>query len=559
MKIPKIYFLIPVWGEEYTKMFLEISLLSFLSPGNLGAFRAKPVGHKFKIYTTKEDKPLIKQSMAYQKLAEIMTVELHLIDDWVAQYRAGKLNQYDVVTLCHSQGIKDANADKAAYVPFGSDFIFADGSYANVLKIAASGKRLIVAGGYRAKSKPLFQILKEKFVLPDGTISISSRELVKHSYENIHPESEKLFWESKEFFSGGPAFLYWDVPGEGILQRGIHLQPIFINPVTRDVQLEPSLGMAIDGHDFMMKVVPDIKDIHIVTDSDEIFGVSFTGDAPGSPAGERNIFELAIWIHKHMSPLHSKFMKPKIRFHTGEISPKWDMIEEDSENVLEYLNKYINVFNDTPDFKRSMELFRIERKNWQEELDQRDAKIHEQKNALKDREDKIGERDEKIDKQHTLIRNLLLEDAYIHNLLAVELFKQNRLDEAEKKLLRAIELHPGFIDAHLNLANIYGPSRLKQAIEQLKEALKIKPKELSIWVNLIQILVNAGEKNLAMKYLPKANELESDDFQAVSALGELALKLGNHEISGQIYQRLVRLQPTHPEVLKFKNALAIAE
>lgn len=59
----KIHIINVVWGEEYVKTFLDISLFFQLTPNNLKAF--KKLEFSYKIYTTKKDKEVIKTEVPF--------------------------------------------------------------------------------------------------------------------------------------------------------------------------------------------------------------------------------------------------------------------------------------------------------------------------------------------------------------------------------------------------------------------------------------------------------------------------------------------------------------
>jgi tetratricopeptide (TPR) repeat protein len=70
----------------------------------------------------------------------------------------------------------------------------------------------------------------------------------------------------------------------------------------------------------------------------------------------------------------------------------------------------------------------------------------------------------------------------------------------EQKLVnidRAIEIYtnitniePNYIKAHLALGDLFLKKRnFKEAIDSFKEALKLKPKDLTIWKNIIKLYI----------------------------------------------------------------------
>ncbi len=66
--------------------------------------------------------------------------------------------------------------------------------------------------------------------------------------------------------------------------------------------------------------------------------------------------------------------------------------------------------------------------------------------------------------------------ARIHNDLGVLFGRQNRLEEAERELVAAIEISPAFAEAHFNLALIHGNAgRFDESLASLRTALEIEP------------------------------------------------------------------------------------
>src|SRR5262245_57539261 len=77
-----IQLLVPVWGITYTSQFLEISLPTLLSPGNLPAL-AKALPCKVIFLTSSTDAADLKDHAAIHYLRSVCDVELSVIDDLI--------------------------------------------------------------------------------------------------------------------------------------------------------------------------------------------------------------------------------------------------------------------------------------------------------------------------------------------------------------------------------------------------------------------------------------------------------------------------------------------
>lgn len=450
MRSIKFHFLAPVWGEAYTDVFLKAALPSHLAPNNLGAFDRNV--DKYKIYTTSKDAITIQQSPVYSKLTETIETEIHFIDDYIKEYG----NKYDLFALCHSLGIKEAVEDDTALVFLGADFFFSDGSFANMRKMAMAGKRAVIITGYRVTKTFWPQFVETSYSERDGCISISPRELVKVSLPHIHPQSKALFWDSPSFH-GWPACLYWNVPGEGIIVRGAHLMPLMINPVMRDQSLTPGEGMAIDGNDYLMRAVPDYSNVYIVEDSDEIAYLSFEhqqSDYPNPPPNKSSITEVALWIKEHCVPYFINYLNAKIRYHVSDPSSQWEKVEQTSDEVIDSIRACLEFYESVPNAHKELE----EHKN--------------QLSALA-----------------ATVRNLLIDNAQVHNKLGEELCKAGSAQEAEEALQKALSLVPNLAITHANLAILHWKgNRIEEAIKHIRHAIQLEPQNRDVISKSIMIL-----------------------------------------------------------------------
>lgn len=334
----KIHFITAVWGDSYTDLFLNVALPNQLSPGNLPSFyHSSGKGSIYKIYTMFEDAEKIKKSPVFAELSGAMSTEIVLIDDLNVKIKHNALSE------CHKRAIGAADNDGAALAFLSPDSIWSDGTFANLLEIVATGKRVVMVAGIRVVKETFVPTLLQQFrSKSDFSISISSRELVKIALDHLHPVTKSLFWNSKEF-SGWPSHLYWDVNQEGLLARCFHLHPLVVNPSRRGL----SFSSTIDA-DYFSLACPDLNDLYVVVDSDEMVccEISSLAQSAGTiaPNGS-SVIQVARWARHQTNQHHREFVRHRIRFHFKEISEDWQQVERSSDRVVDATCRLLKMMN----------------------------------------------------------------------------------------------------------------------------------------------------------------------------------------------------------------------
>ncbi len=103
------------------------------------------------------------------------------------------------------------------------------------------------------------------------------------------------------------------------------------------------------------------------------------------------------------------------------------------------------------------------------------------------------------------------EDAVLHNRLGAVYGRENRLEQAEQHLRRAIALKPDCADAHANLASVYGRrGQLEDAVEELESALSYDPYNVLALKNLAFAYLQIGRREDARKLLERALEVSPE-------------------------------------------------
>lgn len=112
----------------------------------------------------------------------------------------------------------------------------------------------------------------------------------------------------------------------------------------------------------------------------------------------------------------------------------------------------------------------------------------------------------------------------INYSLALCLFKNNSVNEAEKQLSKVLSLKPDFMLAYYNLGSIYyQKGQYYKALENFNKAIKLNPLSADAYFNTAMTLEALDYKTMAIKYYSKSLELNPGDNQSQDALKRLRL------------------------------------
>ncbi len=141
-------------------------------------------------------------------------------------------------------------------------------------------------------------------------------------------------------------------------------------------------------------------------------------------------------------------------------------------------------------------------------------------------------------------RELLPEDADIHNNLGNALRDAGQTEEALASYRRALELRPDYAEAYYNLGNaLEGMGRYGEAAESHRRALELKPDFVGAHYNLGNNLRRMGEIEAAITSYRHALALQPDFALAWCNLGVAQQELGLLDKAVASYQRAIHLDP----------------
>lgn len=322
------HIIVPVWGEDFIRGFIDRVLPAHLGAGNLGAFSRAGHDVQLHFYTRAGDERLFTGS-ALDESRAMMGVFIHAVEDlWYRHKR------YILTDLCN-RGLGIANSVEAA-----SLFLMAD------CVLPADGMRRLIAlreKGFRAIGGLGFPVESERFnvtLLNGKPHLLKGREFAEVALDCVHPEMQNHVWSDSSI----PAcvdFLAWNVPGcNGYLVRNLRFMPILIDPMDRS-----QIPNSTPDVDLVRLAVPDPSRVYLISDSDEMLLASIMPVAErrfGAPVQTEDApLSIAKWMRYGADPFHVSLFQRQVWIHAGlDESDRRKTAEESDAIVAEILRRY---------------------------------------------------------------------------------------------------------------------------------------------------------------------------------------------------------------------------
>ncbi|NGX34385.1 MAG: hypothetical protein K1060chlam1_00738, partial [Candidatus Anoxychlamydiales bacterium] len=167
----KWHFINAVWGEEFVQTYLNICLPFQLTKENLIYVKNK-ADITYKIFTHREDVKIIKTSIFYKKLAEIVNVKI-ISDEFDKKLRHEQMNHF------HNIAIEEANKEDAALTFLFPDILISKDSLKNLFFYIEKGKRFISVASIRINKEKFVSNLKKLYKIKNFSYEFSHKELIK--------------------------------------------------------------------------------------------------------------------------------------------------------------------------------------------------------------------------------------------------------------------------------------------------------------------------------------------------------------------------------------------
>ena len=274
-----IEILLPVWGERYTRDFVDLSLPSLLAPGNLPALAG--LGRcTFVLLAPEGDADVIQMSSLWPLLLNCCSVRVMHIDDLVSS------SSSTVLTLAYVLAIRTAGerALDTCFVPLVADYVMADGSLLAAVRRIYAGASGVLAGNFQIEGElasPRLQDRKNQ----TGVLVIPPRSLVEMSLDALHPSTVSEIVNEKGLKLEANR-LFWRVNESCMVGRFFLMHMIAIHPERLDFVIA-----APSDYSLIPELCPSSQIVRM-TDSDEYFVVEC------QPRGETP----ELTVHRRVEP-----------------------------------------------------------------------------------------------------------------------------------------------------------------------------------------------------------------------------------------------------------------
>ncbi len=301
-----LHFVTPVWGKEYTRTFLEVTLPTLLAPGNIPAV-PNLADCVYRIYTTPADEAVIRNSASYSKLRELLRVnfvQIQLHDD----------DKYVTSSECYRDALRDASSARSAAVFLIPDMVLADGGIRSIVALLTSGIRAVLVMGLRAFKDSIIPEVQSTFAR-NGCINVPPRELVRLGMRHLHSIMRIHLYEG-DTPTFNPSLVCWQVADQGFLVHTFHLHPVAVFPDGRAA----SFSGTIDD-DLIETAGFNEKEVYVVTDSDQLvwFEISDRDHFVPGPIN-RDFNQIVAWTSWATTAFHRDLFRVPIRIHVRELS-----------------------------------------------------------------------------------------------------------------------------------------------------------------------------------------------------------------------------------------------
>ena len=319
----KALFTTAVWGDQFIERFLNYSLRTQLSAGNLGAFDQESL---FLLISDEKSIKRIKRSQIYQHLKRHVEVETIDISSIVHE-SPGK---YSLLTECQNYALQRAAPFNTIFFGYG-DALWADGSYRAAAARLLQGYDAVFSFGYPVLEQPVKAILRCMAHEDSASaITIPPRTFAQYIYRHLHPMAHANRWSS-QWMTHCPSYLVWNVPEQGLLLRAFHMHPVALKVRANSPSFMTPFQSTLD-EEFVARLYRTNPRIYVATDSDEIGVCSLAEetDLPYrmEPPRPVNIGDLTKFAERYAGLSHRELFKHSIRLKIEDpIESRWQTAE----------------------------------------------------------------------------------------------------------------------------------------------------------------------------------------------------------------------------------------
>jgi putative glycosyltransferase (TIGR04372 family) len=233
----KIFVSTAIWGRDYLRTFVDVSLASQLAPGNLPRATRRHA-FTYHILTTKDGARWLERQPTLRALRRHAEVRIESIE--ALGFDAGAVPtgpegaKYRFLSILQNVAIERA-LDHDALVFNYADFVWCDGALSHAIERLENSVDAVLSFCLPVDQAQGLRRLAP-FRKPDAhgapVLALPAREGAGLAIECLHREAKLRHWDEPPF-TVTPTYLLWRVPSAGLLVRAYH-QTILVLRVHAD-------------------------------------------------------------------------------------------------------------------------------------------------------------------------------------------------------------------------------------------------------------------------------------------------------------------------------------
>ena len=179
-----------VWGSQYTKLFLELTLRSLMAKGNLPELASR-YHVLYSIYTTKADLELFNNSEIFNRAKAFVKFDFNVIS-------APEINLSDPYShwILWRHCAKIAQKENEYFITVAADHIFSSDTLMLWADIFSKGSLAIFTPGIQVVRETISSELKKSFPEISSPIELSLEELQRLMLKHFHPVKISMLRDS---------------------------------------------------------------------------------------------------------------------------------------------------------------------------------------------------------------------------------------------------------------------------------------------------------------------------------------------------------------------------
>ena len=327
--------LLCVWGYSYVRQFLECGLPTLLAPGNVPALAAA-LPTEFIILTSADDESFIVEHPAFKQLDSVCKTTIHPIDHLITDG-----NYSTTITLAFTEAVREVGEDMVdtCFFFLVSDYIVADGSFANALKRMQQGTSAVVVGNMQVARESALPWLQERLAGNELGLSLQPRELMQWALNNLHPLVLANIVNLPFSHNTDSNRLFWRVDGNTMIGRFYLMHMLCVRPEVTDFVI----GSSCD-YSFIPEMCPS-GNVDAITDSDEYLVIEMQArmhEAKFLRPGPNQVGQLAKSLSEWTTVVHRKNANHSLFFHAEELPPEINRSVEEADAFIADIAKNLS-------------------------------------------------------------------------------------------------------------------------------------------------------------------------------------------------------------------------